>query len=130
MLNRLKDVFKSFQQHEVRYVVIGGIAVVLYGVPRATFDLGILIEATPENAQRLLDALIDVRMGTATLTNVDEILALAFFVCLRLIYGLVGPTTVRFSQWVPYKKERLGAVWEDVKTLLTLHMGYELFTNQ
>lgn len=75
MLNRLKDVFKSFQQHEVRYVVIGGIAVVLYGVPRATFDLDILIEATPENAQRLLDALIDAMMGTATLTNVDEILA-------------------------------------------------------
>ena len=75
MLNRLKDVFKSFQQHEVRYVVIGGIAVVLYGVPRATFDLDILIEATPENAQRLLDALIDAGMGTATLTNVDEILA-------------------------------------------------------
>ena len=75
MLNRLKDVFKSFQQHEVRYVVIGGIAAVLYGVPRATFDLDILIEATPENTQRLLDALIDAGMGTATLTNVDEVLA-------------------------------------------------------
>ena len=50
MLNRLKDVFKSFQQHEVRYVVIGGIAVVLYGVPRATFDLDILIEATLEKS--------------------------------------------------------------------------------
>jgi len=75
MLNRLKGVFKSFQQHEVRYVVIGGIAAVLYGIPRATFDLDILVEATPENAQRLLDALIDVGMGTATLTNVDEILA-------------------------------------------------------
>ena len=37
--------------YEVRYVVIGGIAAVLYGVPRATFDLDILIEATPENAQ-------------------------------------------------------------------------------
>jgi hypothetical protein len=75
MLNRLKGVFKSFQLHEVRYVVIGGIAAVLYGVPRATFDLDILIEATPKNAQRLLDALIDAGMGTATLTNVDEILA-------------------------------------------------------
>jgi hypothetical protein len=75
MLNRLKGVFKSFQQHEVKYLVIGGIAVVLYGVPRATFDLDILIEATPKNAQRLLDALIDAGMGTATLTNVDEILA-------------------------------------------------------
>ena len=75
MLNRLKGVFKSFQQHEVRYVVIGGIAAVLYGVPRATFDLDILIEATPENTQRLLDALIDAGMGTARLTNVDDILA-------------------------------------------------------
>lgn len=75
MLNRLKGVFKSFQQHKVRYVVFGGIAAVLYGVPRATFDLDILIEATPENTQRLLDALIDAGMGTATLTNVDEILS-------------------------------------------------------
>jgi hypothetical protein len=74
MLNRLKDVFKYFQQHEVKYVVIGGIAAVLYGVPRAAFDLDILVEATPENARRLLDALFDAGMGTATLTNVDEIL--------------------------------------------------------
>ena len=72
MLNRLKGVFKSFQQHKVRYVVFGGIAAVLYGVPRATFDLDILIEATPEKPQRLLDALIDAGMGTATLTNTEE----------------------------------------------------------
>jgi len=33
MLNRLKDVFESFQKHEVKYLVIGGVAVILYGVP-------------------------------------------------------------------------------------------------
>ncbi len=75
MLNRLKGVFESFQQHEVRYLVIGGIAAVLYGVPRATFDLDILIEATSENTRRLLAALLDAGMGTASLTNVDEILS-------------------------------------------------------
>ena len=75
MLNRLKGVFKSFQQLDVKYVVIGGIAAVLYGVPRATFDLDILIEATSKNVQRLIDALIDAGMGTATLTSVEEILA-------------------------------------------------------
>ncbi len=37
MLNRLQDVFKSFQRNDVKYVVIGGIASVLYGVPRVTF---------------------------------------------------------------------------------------------
>ena len=42
MLNRLKEIFGSFQNHDVKYLVIGGIAAVLYGVPRATFDLDIL----------------------------------------------------------------------------------------
>ncbi len=54
MLNRLQDVFRSFQEHDVRYVVIVGIASILHGVPRATFDLDVLIEASLENARRLL----------------------------------------------------------------------------
>ena len=75
MLNRLKGVFASFQEYDVKYVVIGGIAAVLHGVPRATFDLDILIEPTPGNAQRLLDALLDAQMGTASLTSAEELLA-------------------------------------------------------
>ncbi len=75
MLNRLQDVFKSFQQHEVRYLVIGGVASVLHGVPRATFDLDILIDPTDDNALRLLSALVDAGFGTATMTNAQEILA-------------------------------------------------------
>ena len=75
MLNRLQDVFKSFQQHDVRYVVIGGVASVLHGVPRATFDLDILIEATTENAQRLLAALVKAGFATATMTNAQDIVA-------------------------------------------------------
>jgi hypothetical protein len=73
MLNRLQDVFNSFQRHEVRYVVIGGVASVLHGVPRVTFDLDILIEATPENAERLLVALTEVGFATATMTNAKEV---------------------------------------------------------
>ena len=75
MLNRLQDVFRSFQQHDVKYVVIGGIASILYGVPRATFDLDILIEATPDNVRRLLDALIDAGLGTAALIPPRDVLA-------------------------------------------------------
>lgn len=75
VLNRLQDVFKSFQQHEVKYVVIGGIASILHGVPRATFDLDILIEATPENSKQLLNALLDAGLGTAGLTSVEDVLA-------------------------------------------------------
>lgn len=75
MLDRLKNVFESFDSHDVRYVVIGGIAAVLHGVPRATFDLDILIEASPDNARRLLDALTEAGLGTADLISPDEILA-------------------------------------------------------
>jgi Nucleotidyltransferase of unknown function (DUF6036) len=74
MLNRLKDVFASFEKHDVRYLVIDGIAAVLYGVPRATFDLDILIEASAENAKRLLAALEEAGLGTALLTSTEEVL--------------------------------------------------------
>ena len=60
MLDQLQTVFASFQRNDVKYLVIGGIAAVLYGVPRATFDLDILIEPTNENAQKLLDALSEL----------------------------------------------------------------------
>jgi len=75
MLNQLKGVFSSFQKHEARYIVIGGIESVLYGVPRATFDLDILIAATPDNAQKLLDALEEAGLGTATLISPQDLLA-------------------------------------------------------
>lgn len=75
MLNRLQGVFRSFQRHDVKYVVIGGIAAILHGVPRATFDLDILIEATLDNAQRLLNALLDAGLGTAALTSPGDVLA-------------------------------------------------------
>ena len=66
MLNRLRDVFASFQKHNVKYVIIGGIAAVLHGVPRATFGLDILIAAMQDNAQRLLDAFLGANLGTAS----------------------------------------------------------------
>ncbi len=75
MLNRLKDVFRSFQKHDVKYVIIGGIASILHGVPRATFDLDILIDPTHRNAENLLKALIDAGFGSASLTNADELIS-------------------------------------------------------
>ncbi len=75
MLNQLQDVFASFQRHNVKYLVIGGIAAVLHGVPRATFDLDILIEATSDNAKRLLDALLEAGLGTAALTSAEDLLS-------------------------------------------------------
>ncbi|OLD28837.1 MAG: hypothetical protein AUJ04_00595 [Acidobacteria bacterium 13_1_40CM_3_55_6] len=75
MLDQLQNVFASFQKNDVKYLVIGGIAAVLYGVPRATFDLDVLVEPTIENAERLLTAMIEAGLGTASLTNAEEVLS-------------------------------------------------------
>lgn len=75
MLDQLQSIFASFQKNDVRYLVIGGIAAVLYGVPRATFDLDVLIEPTLENAKRLLQAMGEAGLGTASLASADEVLS-------------------------------------------------------
>ena len=75
MLNRLEDVFASLNRHDVRYLVIGGIAAVLHGVPRATFDLDLLIEPADDNARALLAALTDAGLATASLTTSAEVVS-------------------------------------------------------
>lgn len=75
MLDQLQNVFASFQKNEVKYLVIGGIAAVLYGVPRATFDLDVLIEPSAENVERLLKAMTEAGLGTAELTSVNDVLS-------------------------------------------------------
>jgi cytochrome b len=49
-------------------------------------------------------------------------MGLTLSVALRLIYGLAGPSAVRFTHWVPYKKSRLLVVWEDIRTLLAFRL--------
>ena len=75
MLQRLQGVFASLRSHDVEYLVIGGIAAVLHGVPRATFDPDILIRPDLENARRLLQALLAAGLATANLTTPEEVLA-------------------------------------------------------
>ena len=75
MLDQLQSVFASFQKNDVKYLVIGGIAAVPYGVPRATFDLDVLIEPTKDNVERLLSAMIEAGLGTASLTNAEDVLS-------------------------------------------------------
>ena len=75
MLNQLKDVFSSLEKHQVKYLVIGGVASILYGVPRATFELDITIEPTKDKAEKLLSAFEEARIGTASLISVEDLVA-------------------------------------------------------
>ena len=75
MLNQLKDVFSSLEKHQVKYLVIGGVASILYGVPRATFELDITIEPTKDKAEKLLSAFEEARIGTASLISAEDFVA-------------------------------------------------------
>jgi hypothetical protein len=51
--------------HEVKYVVIGGLAVIHFGYIRATGDIDLLVEDSPENIERLRKALAYLPDGEA-----------------------------------------------------------------
>ena len=52
-----KEFLKLLNSNEVEYLLIGGYAVGYYGYPRPTGDMDIWIARTPENANRVVDAL-------------------------------------------------------------------------
>lgn len=56
---------------DVRFLIVGGFAVAAHGHPRFTKDLDVWIWVDPDNAQRLVQALTDVRFGSVGLDQAD-----------------------------------------------------------
>jgi hypothetical protein len=47
-------IFKKFNEKGVRYIVVGGIAVNLHGIPRMTYDIDLLLDLEDDNLRRFL----------------------------------------------------------------------------
>lgn len=71
MLDRFLNVFDSLEKEKVDYVLIGGLAVVLHGLPRFTHDIDIFIKESTENISRLKKALYRIYDDK----NIEEITA-------------------------------------------------------
>jgi hypothetical protein len=54
-----KDLLSAFQSHGVRYLVVGGYAVIYHSQPRFTKDLDLFIQADPANARAAYAALAE-----------------------------------------------------------------------
>ncbi|MEM6768738.1 MAG: hypothetical protein AAF655_27615 [Bacteroidota bacterium] len=52
-----KEFIESLNKNEVEYLLVGGYAVVIYGYVRATGDMDIWVNNSPENATRVIEAL-------------------------------------------------------------------------
>lgn len=64
-----QDFLRSLSSHEVRYLLLGGWAVGIYGFPRATKDIDFLIAIDDENLKRLGEALLEFGAPTVDMNN-------------------------------------------------------------
>jgi len=60
LTNRFARVLESLARHDVRFIVVGGVAAVLQRVPVNTQDFDIVHDRRPDNVERLLLALAEL----------------------------------------------------------------------
>jgi predicted nucleotidyltransferase len=65
-----KELFESLNVNSVRYLLIGGYAVGVYGYSRATNDIDIFVSDDSENIRHLIDALKEFGGADSDLSNI------------------------------------------------------------
>jgi len=66
-----KELLKIFEKHKVRYLIVGGYAVMKYSEPRFTKDLDVFIAADRNNAKSVYSALKEFGAPLKNLTSSD-----------------------------------------------------------
>jgi hypothetical protein len=69
--SRLQRSIEIFKKHNIRYLIVGGYAVMKYTEPRFTKDLGVFIATDKENADRVYSALKEFGTPLENLTSDD-----------------------------------------------------------
>ena len=104
---QVADVCDLLNAEEARYVVVGAMAMQLWGTSRATRDIDILIDPTLENAERVLRALRRLPFGVAADIDARDVL--------RRAVTMIGDTPnvdVLTRAW--------NLRWSDAETALTV----------
>jgi hypothetical protein len=65
------DLLRAFVAADVRFLVVGAYALAVHGRPRATGDLDLWVDPTPENARRVMQALREFGAPVAEITEAD-----------------------------------------------------------
>jgi len=113
-----KELLKSFNAHQVKYLIVGAYAVMKYTEPRYTKDLDIWVEPTDENASRVYKALTEFGaplsgVTAEDLTNIDLVFQIG--VAPHRIDILMGVKGLDFAQaW----ERRVEAMFDDVSMRL------------
>ena len=66
-----RDCAELFTAHDVRFMIVGGHAVMAHGYPRATDVLDLWVDPTPENGARVVRALAEFGFQSLNLRPTD-----------------------------------------------------------
>ena len=69
MNSGFEELLNIFNRHEVRYLIVGGHAVMLYTEPRYTKDLDLWVEGSAQNAARVFQSLAEFGLRAAISTS-------------------------------------------------------------
>jgi hypothetical protein len=58
------SVLVEFRERNIRYVLVGGLAVLLHGIDRLTADIDLVVDLAPEQASKAVDALLELGFKT------------------------------------------------------------------
>lgn len=59
-MNPYVRVIETLNRQQVRYVVAGGLAAIMHGVPRVTGDIDLIVDLRPEEAAKAIGALVSL----------------------------------------------------------------------
>ena len=113
MSSDFEELLRNFNGNEVKYLIVGGYAVMLYTEPRYTKDLDVWVLANPENAAKVWRALVEFGAPLAGLCP-DDFAHEGFFyqigqppVRVDILMSIDG---VKFEEaWPKRRESHLGA---------------------
>jgi hypothetical protein len=68
------DLFKALEKHKIRYMLVGGLAMNLHGVPRATMDVDIVLALDPANLKAFLGMARDLKLKPVAPLSLEGLL--------------------------------------------------------
>jgi predicted nucleotidyltransferase len=71
----VEELAKLFNEHKVEYVIIGAVALPVYGYVRTTIDCDIFIQPTEENAKKTIAALKQFGYDVIEETSLENFMA-------------------------------------------------------
>ena len=66
-----REFLALLNEHEVKFLIVGGYALAYHGAPRFTGDIDVFVKPDQENAKRMLNVLADFGFSSLDITIAD-----------------------------------------------------------